>query len=363
MPRRSFRRLVAPATAALAVALPLAVAPTVSASASPRPAPYRIVWDDFRSGFDYTSPNAKWSLIPTGSLPYGDGTPTTSSQGLTVKSSGTNPVTGKPAFVYTTGQENDGGQGQDDHPKWYAAANHSSTAGYLGFDAVPGQVLTCESTISARTFGTERHPFGSAVRDPHSDLRLAAGAMNLIDLETNIVFDFFITNRRLYAFYERLPRPGSTYASFSYALPVAVRTPNQWHKLSVSYDRSAGTVVWKVDGREVLRVDRIGHLPADRKNLILDLGGTEEEVAPRQLSCGFGMFTLLDAEAPGAPEGGLVRLSSQPNLYFDPDHGAPTPQQFVDDLSLPGNRLWGQGVELKVDYMRVSSVPSRPGWR
>src|SRR5512139_2970859 len=195
---------------------------------------YRIVWDDFRSGFDHSGPDAKWSLTATGPLPGGDGTATTSSQGLVVVPTGTDPVTGEPAFVFTTGQEHTGGGGQADHGKWYAVTEHTSSAGFPGFDATPGHVLTFETRMSARTFGTGAHPFGSPVTDPQADLRLASGAMSVIDFETLMISDFFITNHRLYAFYERLPREGRTYAAFSYAVPVATRTPGQPHHLVIS---------------------------------------------------------------------------------------------------------------------------------
>jgi hypothetical protein len=310
-----------------------------------------------RSGFSATGSGAKWVLSPAGSLPYGDGTATTSPDGLTVVPTGTNPATGEPAFVYTTGQEQDGGAGQADHLKWYAMARHTSSAGYTGFDTVPGQVLTCGTRMAVRTYGTAQQPFGGHVTDPHSDLRLASAGLSVMDPETNIVFDFFFTDTTLYAFYERLPRAGAGYAAFSYALPVASRTPDQREDLAISFDKSAGTVTWRVDGRTVMSVDRIGYRPTDRSHLLLDLGGTEEPVLPRQLSCGMGMFTLLDAAGPDGM--GLVRLTDQPDRYVDPRLGPPTGERFADDRSLPAGRLWGQGVRLSADRMVVSSLPGQ----
>jgi hypothetical protein len=40
---------------------------------------------------------------------------------------------------------------------------------------------------SGQAFGVATHPFGSAVKDPQSDLRLASFAMNAIDDETGMV--------------------------------------------------------------------------------------------------------------------------------------------------------------------------------
>ncbi|MFI5532557.1 DUF6081 family protein [Kitasatospora sp. NPDC051853] len=309
--------------------------------------------DTFQGGFKSEGPDAKWKLFATGDLPNGDGVPTTSAQGLTVAPSGRNPLTGKPAFTYTTGQEHTGGAGTADHVKWYAYANNTASTGYPGFDAVPGQKLTCGSRMAARTYGNEQHPFGAAVTDPQSDLRLSAGAVSMVDFESLMVFDFFVTNSKLYAFYERLPQPGRSYAAFSYAVPVADRWPGQKHDLSISYDRAAGTVSYRADGREVYRASDLGLRPADRSNLVLDLGGTEERVTPRQLSCGIAMFAILDGGSATGP--GLVRLTDRPDTYYAPSAGAPTPQTFVDEQSLPGSRLWGQGARLDVERVTVTS--------
>ncbi|MEU0087019.1 DUF6081 family protein [Streptomyces sp. NPDC006274] len=350
----------APGSPSLGYAAPVSAAHPVATDSRAR-----TTWDDFSGGFDHTGDDAKWALTPLGPFPNGDGKASTSSAGLRVVPTGTNPRTGAPAFAYTTGKESDGGDGGLDHVKWYALANHRASSGVLGFDADPGSVLTFDSTFSARTYGTGQHPFGDAVADPRNDLRLASGAMTTIDQESNMVFDFFVTNEWVYAFYERLPTPGADHVAFSYALPVERRShPGQVNDLAISYDRSAGTVVWKVDGREVYKVDKIGFRPKDRTHLIIDLGGREELVAPRQLAPGFGMFVLLDADAPhlgtdrdGGPraDGALVKLTDTTS-YYDPDAGAPVPQTFVDPDSRPGNRLWGQGARLDVRQLSITGA-------
>jgi len=328
-----------------------------SDAAGPRGRGYRVSLDDFRSGFT-SGPDGAWWVSPAGPLPEGDGVATASDGRLRVVPTATHPTTGEPAFAYTTGQEEVGGTGLSDHLKWFALANHQATSGVLGFDALPGQVLTYEGTVAASAYGTADHPFGSAVPDAQSDIRLAAAAFNTVDMQSFLVFDFFLTNTCLYAFYERLPRPGAHYAAFSYALPVARRTPGGAHRLSISLDRSAGVVTWSVDGRQVLRVDRLGYLPADRRNLIIDLGGTEELVSVPQLACGIGLFTLLDAKQPNTQTPALVRLSSETS-YYDPAYGAPDPQRFVDEQSLQPSRLWGQGAELTASRLVVHSRPGR----
>jgi Family of unknown function (DUF6081) len=326
------------------------------------PAPYRLVWDDFRAGFDTTGPDAKWFYTSVGPYVGDDGAIETSSRGLRVEASGTNPETGDPAFVRTLAQDEDNGFGLPgalDHIKFLAYMNHTASTGVAGFDAVPGQELSCETWMTGRTYGTDGHPFGSAVRNPDDDLRLASVGMPVFDQESLMVFDFFVSNERIYAFYERLPYGRETmgnYAAFVHVVPIGRRSPGDRHHFKISYDRSAGTVRWLLDGREVFEVDRLGYR-LDRRYLTLDHGGVEERVEPRQLNCGMGMFTILDGALP--TRRALARLSTTPGTYYRPDVGEPTPQTFVDDESLESSRLFGQGASFEMPRYVVSSQPVR----
>ncbi|MDQ3973326.1 MAG: DUF6081 family protein [Actinomycetota bacterium] len=342
----------------VAVCLSLATSYWGAGSAHARASGYRIVWDDFKAEFTVDAPDAKWFRFAAGPYVGDDGIVTTSPRGLHVVSSGTNPDTGQPAFVRTIGQEqNNGGlPGGLDHVKWLVYMNHTASTGFPGFDALSGQELSCQATVSGGTFGAEGHPFGGAVTDPNDDLRLASVALNTIDFETFMVFDFFLTNERIYAFYERLPfgrTEDHRYAAFSFMIPVAERSPDEWHQLRIGYQPSVGTVRWFLDDEEVFRVDRIGHL-IDRSFLTIDHGGQQESVAPRQLDCGMGMFSLLDGDLPSGAA--LVRLSSAPGFYFDPTTGEPAAQSFVDEHSVDASRLFGQGAEMRIKRYVVSSV-------
>jgi hypothetical protein len=337
--------------------------------------PYLTVWDDFRAGFSATvtpgSAGARWFYFSAGPYVGDDGLVTTSDRGLRVIPKGTNPTTGQPAFTRTLGQEptNGGLAGGLDHVKWLVYANNIASTSFPGFDAVPGQELACETSLSGRTFGTAGHPFGERVQDPNDDLRLSGVAFNALDFETFLVADFFVTNERIYALYERLPfgRPSSggtlgEYASFTFTVPVATRSIGDQHRLKIAYDRSRGIMRWLVDGREVMRVDRLGYR-IDRRYMVLDHGGTETLVQPRQLACGMGMFTLLDASRPGQRASdpgsdGLVRLSTAPNFYFNTRLGQPTAQTFADPTSLSSSRLFGQGAELHARRFVISSRPN-----
>ena len=327
------------------------------------------VWDIFSQGFTVgqVGSSAKWFYFSANNPTTGasfvgnDGITHTQHGTLLVYPTGTNPVTGLPAFALTLGQEqtNGGLPGALDHVKWLVYMNHVSSKGYPGFDAVPGKQLVCQSTVSGQVFGTASNPFGAAVSNPYDDVRLASFAMNVIDFETFMVFDVFFTDQHIYAFYEHLPfGRGPTlgdYAAFSYAIPIATRTPGDQHTVAVAYDKTAGVVRWYVDGTQRFSVDQIGYRLSSRQYMLLDHGGTQESFSPNQLDCGMGMFTLLDGYGP--QNEGLVQLSSASNFYYNPSDGS-SPENFFDTQSLQSNRIFGQGAALEVQKPSVGLVDS-----
>jgi uncharacterized protein DUF6081 len=315
--------------------------------------------DNFHNGFLVGAPGdpeANWFFFTAGPFVGNDGVVRTGRHGLRVIPTGINPQTGQPAFVKTLAPENQNGglPGTLDHVKWLAFANHQASTGFPGFDAVAEQEISCNAWMGGQTFGTQFHPFGNDVIDANNDLRLASVAQVALDFESFMVFDFFMTNEKIYVFYERLPfgRTGTNnYAAFSFMVPVANNNPGDIHHLRIAYNRSKGVVRWLIDGTEVYRVTRIGRL-IDRAFMTLDLGGVEEDVSPRQLACGMGTFTLLDGFLPSGI--GLVRISEQ--SYFNPLNGKPvTDSFFFDNQSSPSNRIFGQGAELAVRRYTVSN--------
>jgi hypothetical protein len=334
--QRNMRGRLLPALAAL-----VALSATGTAQAAV------TVWDDYSSGFS----QAKWFHHPTapGFVPA-DGVVATAPGRLEVRSE---------PFTLTMPQEDDnafGVHGQFDHHKWLALMNHRAASGVPGFDAPAGDELAFEATISGRTSNTAAHPFGNAVVDPEDDQRLAAAVVRATDPETHMEFDFVVTNRRIYAGYARTPygrTPSENYASFRFLVPLGTRATGDRHRVAIAYDRAAGTVRWLVDGSERLSVSRIGHR-IDRRHMVLDQGGAEQTVVPRQLDAGMGLTTMLDATLPGGPAG-LARLSNLPYFYFDPRLGEPVPQLMVDNSSFDGNRVYGQGARLSVGPFVVST--------
>lgn len=160
------------------------------------------------------------------------------------------------------------------------------------------------------------------------------------------MFEFTLTNDAVYAMYERLPfarTPDNHYASFTYLVRVADRVPEDWHDMRITYDRCRRSVTWHLEDEEVFKVDKIGHYlgPEQLGDLVIDRGGVEEEVPElRQMTCGFGSFSLMDSTVDGKP--GLVRLVETEGYYVRPD-------EFLD-----GDRLIGQGTKLEVASVTVT---------
>ncbi|CAL9410340.1 hypothetical protein SUDANB171_01638 [Streptomyces sp. enrichment culture] len=340
--------------AVLAPAAATATGTRAEAGGAGAGAPATVLFgDSYEQGFS-TGEDGRWMVIGDEDWPAGDGVPTTEGGTLRVAPAAVHPGTGEPAFGRTTGQQAEGGGGALDHIKWIAFPQVFTADGTPGFEVPATGSISCEHRLSARTYGTQDHPFGAAVSDPDSDPRLASVGMVTADFATQAIADFSVTNSAIYAIYERLPAEGATYAAYAYAIPVATRAPGDVHDLEIRIDQGGKRVTWLVDGRQKLQTDRIGTRAFDRRHMTIDHGGTEERLALRQVTCGFALGTLLDGARPGARQGqGLVRLDSTPGFYFDPRSGQPVPQTFLDEASGADSRLWGQGAELRVEWTRV----------
>lgn len=308
---------------------------------------YHVVWDDFKQGFTADTPDARWLHFAVGSdFVADDGEVSTSAHGLA--------VTAK-AFTKTMGQDT-GWLSAFDRVKWLVIMNHFSSKGQVGFDALPGRELTCEATLSGQVYGTDLQPFGDAVDDPDSDPRLGAVASSAFDPATYMIFNFLLTNRRVYAFYEHAPFVRDVYgdyAAFNAAIPVMERSPGDSHHLAIAYDKAKGTVRWLVDEVEVFRVDAIG-ARIDRRYMLTDEGGTDMIFSPDQLDCAMGTFTFLDGYGP--TQRGLVQLDADNASYVNPRTGGSL--TFVDPASTLHDRLFGEGAAMQVERFVVSSLPA-----
>lgn len=151
------------------------------------------------------------------------------------------------------------------------------------FDPGERGMLTVEADMRVQTFGTERNPFGVA----GGDVRLGCGAFNTIDLKTFMVFDFFVSDNRIVALYERLPFAQSKdnpYPAFTELIPIAVPTSQgQWHSYAITYDRAKDRSEWRVDGQVVAERGAVGAPPGERGPIVkID-----------SIKVGGGLFTLF----------------------------------------------------------------------
>lgn len=240
---------------------------------------WRVLFeDDFSSGLA----EGHWRLRPAGDgLPDGDGVVSAGPGGLAVVPTGTDPGTGEPAFAPTAAP-----LGELDHLRWAAFADLSGGAG-----PAPAGVLEVATRMSAQGYGLERHPYGPSVADPRRELKCGAAMLVCVDRETGVVLDFVVTDRAVFAVYERLGFPGTEWAAFSYVVPVLDREPGDVHDLAIRCDGPAGSAQWLLDGEKVLDVAGIGHRVLDGRYSRRDNGGPERAAFPRQLSFGVAVFT------------------------------------------------------------------------
>jgi hypothetical protein len=151
------------------------------------------------------------------------------------------------------------------------------------FDIEQSRSFAVRVEMAVRTFGTERNTFGLEPGDP----RLANGALVVIDPETGMVFDFFVSNDRIRPLYERLAfarKQLGPYPAYSIlGEPVPTRM-GDWHRYEIRYDRAADSVQWWIDHKLVATQARVG-APNGMDGPIVKL---------RRPRIGGGLFTLLD---------------------------------------------------------------------
>ena len=270
-------------------------------------------------------------------------------EGLRVVPVGKNPETGEPAFTLTQPQHPF--LGTVDHMKFNVTVNHASSLGAPGFDVAPGKAFGVEARLGGRQYGMAGHPFGDAVADPDADWRLGAPMLMAMCPLNSDVFDFVLTNKKVYAIYERGGAMGggeTNWAVYSYTIPVADREPGDERLYRMTYDPDANAMRWFIDDEQVFEVVGVGRR-IDREYMLIDQGGVEEDAVPPVLNVGLGLISLLD----GAMDGkALVNLTGNANFY-DPRVGEPEPVEFVDPLSSDASRLFGQGAELTCKEFRV----------
>lgn len=190
-----------------------------------------------------------------------------------------------------------------DHVKYLVYRNQSYKLPTDGSEVIYSGNMSVE-----QQFGNVPLSMIEGVTNLASDIRIAAGALNVIDYETWLVFDLFVSNESYYALVERLPfgKPsfgGSLpdYHAYSHTVFLAKRERTSpgtdFDTLSIAFNRKEGMARWMINGVEKFRVNNFG-IPLDRTYRLLDHGGPDQVVELKQINVGFGTFTLLDMVNP-----------------------------------------------------------------
>lgn len=247
--------------------------------------------------------------------------------------------------------------------------------------------LYVEGCVAAETFGTTEQPFNGVVAgvssladvappvvDPLDDVRLASGLFGIYDPSTWLEFDFLLTNKGIYAHYARLPygRPTfggtqSDYHAFHHVIKLQSRNQTSpstdFAQLGIGYDPDHNAVKWYIGGEEVFKVTRPG-IGLPNQYRVVDYGGPDTVAYPTNFYVIMGTADMLDAHRPNnlaaAPNDALVKLSSQdyvsPLVISNVTGNYVTPDlAFVDLLSTEDNRIFGQGAQTLVRWLKVST--------
>lgn len=225
-----------------------------------------------------------------------------------------------------------------------------------------------KARVTTNGKGCRKFPFPPENVNSMEDARLASGGFRVFEPNTGMNFAFHITNEIVYAVYERNVTIAGI-SGFSYFIPVRPRKPKQMHHMKIIVNATMKTVSWMLDGREVLKVDRVGAtLKCQKLHMVNNMGGNDIVLFPRKLYYGFGSFTFLDYYPPCRPScktenscnfpcvrEGLVRTSVNPALpQYDPILGPPNLAHYYDNFSKDTSRLWGQGSQTWIRNIRVS---------
>ncbi|EGC37953.1 hypothetical protein DICPUDRAFT_29464 [Dictyostelium purpureum] len=250
----------------------------------------------------------------------------------------------------------------------YTDSLEHSFADHIKFLAVNGDSFTIPETgslmvnFSARgkTQNVDKHPFGNFVTDAQADYRLASSVLNVLDFKTSIISDFLITNKMVYALYERLSvskQIYGDYATFIYTVPVLnVENDNSFQDLSIIYNKEKKTIEWHVNGKMVFMVDKVGHFLSDKykENLILYTGGQEQSVFPDAVNICFGSISLLDSTfISGKNRSGLVHLDNpETTKYYNPLN-INEELNFFNKDSNKSLLLFGQGNTIDIEKITI----------
>lgn len=216
-----------------------------------------------------------------------DGTPTqTPEEGLTITSV---PFTKRALGIL-------------DHPKYLVLNNARYPIPKYGVEIQFQARMTyqatglIEETPDGPVLASGIRKYSDGIQNVQDEPRLSAGALNVIDLVTGMVFDFILSNSTVYALYEHLPVTDDT-AVFTYAIPIySFSKAGERVNLKLGFSKQGENTLVRYYVNDVLRytVSDIGLPLVDQTAIVLSGGGDFKKVELQGLQFGFGTFTLLD---------------------------------------------------------------------
>jgi hypothetical protein len=253
-----------------------------------------------------------------------------------------------------------------------------------------GSEIVYEAIVAAMQTGLENLPLifsQSLANNVNEDLRLAYAGLNCFDSETQLTFDFALTNEDIYVCYGRAPflrkawtnGIGTDYDAFRQVIPVAKRNIanplEDYVKLAIAYNYKENYVRWIINDQEIYRVERLG-LPLERNTRLYEAGtpGQLPDPAvllrPKQLNFGFGTFNAMSDYNPQNPAGenipskrALVNLSAPNGDIVNPIKtnvdGTLLLFEYVSEYGIPNlptaysGTNFGQGVIMCLKYVTV----------
>lgn len=319
--------------------------------------------DNFNLPFDPSDPNSKYMFFGVPNVvTANDGSVSVGGSGLTINSS---PF----KFSINNGL---------DHVKYLTFLKTPFST------IVPGEEILFEAQMSAVQTGLDTIPdvlkaSGDSldgISDPEVDPRMCCAAFNVVDFDNLVVFDFIITNKKIYALVERLPfnlpQWGGTqqYNAYTHLIPVYNRkSSDEVVNLGISYNYYAPKVRWFINEREVFRIDRPGYMleAKYRVTQITPIGSPaypQTIVRSPKLWVGFGTFSLLEESNPLNPNGlinkGLIDFSMGGYFPYADANAAPInqpgiPLKYMAELSMVGDTTcYGQGANMLIKKLKVS---------
>ena len=241
--------------------------------------------------------------------------------------------------------------------------------------------LSVEYKAKVHVKGIEEQPFPPEMLAESNDVRLGNACLSTVSLETGFIIGFLVTNDRIYAHYQRLTVAQeyvNQYAAFCMVIPLAERCKDDCNSLRVVFDGRIKQVSFLVDGVRKYWIDHLGFIQ-DRRLVVLDQGGEEELMWPKNIQLLFGSATLLDyypvATNPACRNPyeadavcgfspvhiALVRTGDDALSLYDPYSYGTQPANYYDPMGEKEcKHIWGQGCNIDIKSIKVDHLVCLP---